>query len=404
MSTGILYHGLGVRGYVHERTYYESGQIIFWIQQKPESRCCSACGSKQVISRGKELRRFRSVSIGRKRTHIVLPVPRLECRSCGAVRQATIPFARPRCTYTHAFERYVLELCRLMTMQDVSRHLGISWSLVKEILARDLVRRFGRPKLKHLREIAIDEISVGKGHRYLTVVLDLETGQVVHVGHGKGAEALKSFWKRLRASRAQVRAVATDMSPAYIAAVKKNLPKAVLVFDRFHIVKLFNEKLSDLRRDLYREASGIMQKKVLKGTRWLLLKNPENLDDGRRERQRLDQALRLNEPLATAYYMKEDLRQFWDQPNKSTARRILKDWIARAECSGIRILQGMAKTIAAHREGILAWYDYPISTAPLEGTNNKIQTMKRQSYGFRDMAFYRLKIFAIHEAKYALVG
>ena len=147
-----------------------------------------------------------------------------------------------------------------------------------------------------------------------------------------------------------------------------------------------------------------MQKKVLKGTRWLLLKNPENLDEGRRETQRLMEALRLNEPLATAYYMKEDLRQFWEQPDKSTARRILKDWIARAECSGIRMLQGMAKTIAAHREGILAWYDYPISTGPLEGTNNKIQTMKRQAYGFRDMEFFKLKIFAIHEAKHALVG
>ena len=404
MSTGILYHGLGVRGYVHKQTFYEFGAISFWIQQKPESWCCSACGSKEVIGRGKEVRRLRTVSIGRKRTYVFLPVPRLECRSCGVVRQAAIPFARPRCTYTHAFERYVLELCRLMTMLDVARHLGVSWWLVKQIQERDLKRRFTRPKLKHLREIAIDEISVGGGHRYLTVVLDLETGQVVHVGEGKGAEALKSFWKRLRASHARVRAVAIDMSPAYIAAVTTNLPKAVLVFDRFHMVKLFNEKLSDLRRDLYREASGVMQKKVLKGTRWLLLKNPENLEDGRRERERLAIALRLNEPLATAYYMKEDLRQFWEQPDKSTARRIVKDWIARAECSGIRMLQGMAKTIAAHREGILAWYDHPISTGPLEGTNNKIQTMKRQAYGFRDMSFFKLKIFAIHEAKYALVG
>ena len=404
MSSAILYHGLGVRGYVHQRTYCEFGKIVFWVQQKSETWCCSACGSRDVIGRGKEVRRFRSVSIGRKRTYVFLPVPRLECRSCGVVRQAAIPFARRRCTYTRSFERYVLELCRLMTMQDVARHLGVSWSLVKDIQARDLQHRFARPKLKKLRQIAIDEISVGKGHRYVTVVLDLETGRVVHVGEGKGVEALKSFWKRLRASHARVRAVATDMSPAYIAAVKKHLPKAVLVFDRFHMVKLFNEKLSDLRRDLHREASGVMQKKVLKGTRWLLLKNPENLDEGRRETQRLIEALRLNEPLATAYYMKEDLRQFWEQPDKSTARRILKDWVARAACSGIRMLQGMAKTIAAHREGILAWYDYPISTGPLEGTNNKIQTMKRQAYGFRDMEFFKLKIYAIHEAKYALVG
>ena len=146
------------------------------------------------------------------------------------------------------------------------------------------------------------------------------------------------------------------------------------------------------------------QKKVLKGTRWLLLKNPENLDDNRNEKQRLAEALRLNEPLATAYYMKEDLRQLWEQASKTTVRRVLSDWIARAQASGIRMLQSFSKTMAAYREGILAWYDFPISTGPLEGTNNKIQTMKRQAYGYRDLEFLKLKILAVHEMKYALVG
>jgi transposase len=404
MSTGILYHGLGVRGYVHESVHYVGGEIVFWIRQEPESWRCSACGSADVAGRGREVRRFRCVSLGRKRISLVLPVPRLECQRCGVVRQAAIPFARPRCTYTKSFETYVLELCRLMTMLDVARHFGVSWHLVKEIQARDLEKRFAKPKLKKLRQIAIDEISIGKGHRYLTVVLDLETGRVVYVGEGKGADALKSFWKRLYASHARVKAVAIDMSQAYIAAVKKHLPNAALVFDRFHIVKLFNDKLSDLRRELHREASGLLEKKVLKGTRWLLLKNPENLDDRRNEKQRLADALRLNEPLATAYYMKEDLRQFWEQPTKATARRVLADWVARAQASGIRILQGLAKTVAAYREGILAWYDFPISTGPLEGTNNKIQTMKRQAYGFRNIEFFKLKILAVHESKWALVG
>lgn len=404
MSTGILYHGFGVRGYVYESTHYVGGEVVFWIRQEPQSWCCSACGSLQVIGRGKEVRRFRCLPIGRKRVSIVLPVPRVECRRCGVVRQVAIPFARPRCSHTKAFETYVLELSRLMTIQDVARHLGVSWSLAKEIQARDLSRRFGRVKLKKLRQIAIDEISVGHGHRYLTVVLDLESGRVVHVGEGKGADALKSFWRRLRASHARVRAVAMDMSLAYAAAVRHKLPRATIVFDRFHIVKLFHEKLSELRRELYREASDIMQKKVLKGTRWLLLKNPENLDDQRKEKERLAEALRLNAPLATAYFMKEDLRQFWEQRDKASARRVLADWIARAQASGIRMLQKMAKTLAGYRSGILAWYDYPISTSPLEGTNNKIQTMKRQAYGFRDMEFFKLKILAIHETKYALVG
>src|SRR5262249_9497888 len=153
-----------------------------------------------------------------------------------------------------------------------------------------------KPKLKHLRHIAIDEIALAKGHRDLTVVMDLENGAVVFVGKGKGADALKPFWKRLRPSRARIEAVAMDMSAAYRQAVAAELPKAVIVFDHFHVIKLFNERLSELRRELYREATDVQQKKVLKGTRWLLLKNPENLDVEKDEKRRLLEALKLNEP------------------------------------------------------------------------------------------------------------
>ena len=228
------------------------------------------------------------------------------------------------------------------------------------------------------------------------MVLDLESGAVVFVGDGKGADALKPFWKRLRPSGAKIEAVAMDMSVAYYGAVLTHLPKAKIVFDRFHVVKLFNERLSELRRALYREATDMMHKKVLKGTRWLLLKNPENLDEEKDEKRRLNEALKLNEPLATAYYLKDDLRRFWDQPGKRFATIFLDGWIRRAEASGIKALQQMAKTLAAHRSGLLAYYDVMISSGPMEGTNNKIKTMKRQAYGFRDIEFFKLKILAIH--------
>jgi transposase len=315
-----------------------------------------------------------------------------------------VPFADPRRTYTKSFERYALELSRCMTILDVARHLGVSWDVIKDIQKRDLSHRYARPKLKHLKRIAIDEISVGKGHRYLTVVLDLESGAVVFVGDGKGGDALKPFWKRLRRCKAKVEAVAMDMSPAYRDAVATYLPKATIVFDHFHVIKLFNDKLSAFRRDLFHELTSDRDRRVLKGTRWLLLKNPENLDDDRDERRRLENALRLNQPLATAYYLKEDLRQIWLQPNKRTAGRVLRDWLARARVSGIRMLEQFADTLDEHQSGILAYYDYPISTGPLEGTNTKIQLIKRQAYGFRDSEFFKLKILGLHETKHALVG
>jgi transposase len=326
------------------------------------------------------------------------------CRACDTLRQVHIGFADPRRTYTQAFERYALELSRHMTILDVANHLNVSWDVIKEIQKRNLQKRFGKPCLKTLRQIAIDEISIGKGHRYLTVVLDLISGAVVFVGEGKGVNALLPFFQQLRRSKCHIEAVAMDMSPAYISAVLEHLPAAVIVFDHFHIIKLFNDRISDFRRKLYDHAMTQLEKDVLKGTRWLLLKNPENLNEERNERQRLQEALELNRPLALVYYMKEDLRRLWSFSNKKDAAMFLHDWIDRAHASGIPMLKRFANTLAAHRTGILAYYDYPISTGPLEGTNNKIKTMKRQAYGFRDMEFFKLKIFALHKAKYALVG
>jgi transposase len=291
-----------------------------------------------------------------------------------------------------------------MTILDVARHLGVSWDVIKNIQRRYLKKRFFRPKLKKLKRLAIDEITIGKGHRYLTIVLDLDTGAVVFVGDGKGAEALEPFWKRLNRSKPKIEAVAIDMSPAYIGAVTEKLPGAVIVFDHFHVVKIYNDRLSEFRRQLYHQVTASKQKKVIKGTRWLLLKNPENLDPQRDEHQRLQQALKLNQPLATAYYMKEDLRCLWSQKSQKNAEIFLDDWIARAKSSRIEMLEKFADTLIAHRDGILSYYRYPISTGPLEGTNNKIKTMKRQAYGFRDMEFFKLKIMSIHLTKYALVG
>jgi len=167
------------------------------------------------------------VPIGSKRVFLDYEVQRLECRRCGKIRQENLGFADPRFSYSHAFERYALELSRHMTIQDVARHLGISWDAIKEIQKRDLTRRFSRPCLKNVKRIAIDEISVRKGHRYLTVVLDMDTGAVIFVGDGKGGDALDPFWRRLRRARTKVKAVAMDMSPAYISAVLDHLPDAV---------------------------------------------------------------------------------------------------------------------------------------------------------------------------------
>ena len=404
MSTSFIYHAFGLQGYDYVHQQFVGGSVLFRIRPKAKLLRCFCCKSYRVIRRGVSERRLRTLPIGFKPVWLLVEIPRVQCLVCGCLRHIRLHIAAPRRSYTRAFARFVLELTKVMTLKDVSRLSGLGWDGVKDILKRHLARRFSRPPLAKLRYIAIDEISVKKGRGYLTLVMDLQSGAVVFVGDGKGAESLTPFWKELRGAHARILAVATDMSAAYIGAVWENLPGVPLVFDHFHVVKLMNDALTEVRRGLYHELHDVMKREVLKGSRWILLKNPETLCLERDEAKRLREALRLNEPLATAYYMKEDLRQIWNQTSKHEAKVALDSWIARARSSGVGPLTRVGKTLAGYKFGILNWYDHPISSGPMEGTNNKIKVMKRMAYGYRDMEFFKLRILAIHEAKYALTG
>ncbi|MCA9056202.1 MAG: ISL3 family transposase [Planctomycetaceae bacterium] len=246
MSTSVLYRALGVRGYEHESIREREGGIVMRMRLASPVTSCPQCRGREIVHRGTVPRSWSAPPIGRKPVTLFAEVPRIECRDCRCQPGVPVPFADPRRSYTRSFERLVLDLRKCMTIRDVARHLCVSEWIVRDIDKRWLGRRFSKPKLQQVRRIAIDEIAVRKGHRYLTIVLDLDSGAVVFVGQGKGAEALTPFWKRLKASRAKINAVAMDMSAAYFQAVTTNLPTAAVVFDWFHIVKLLNDKLSEL--------------------------------------------------------------------------------------------------------------------------------------------------------------
>jgi len=403
MSVSLLYHAFSIRGYRYRATRFEDGAVVFRIEVPRESLKCPACGCGHVHVIERFTRHWRSVPIGNRPVLIEMDVPKVECQKCRCRRRVPVTFAEPHCRHTHAFRRHVSELLNFMTPRDVSLHLGVSWDLINEI-QKTRLQKYAKPKLKRLKHIGIDEIHVGRRHRFLTLVVDLDSGAVVFVGKGRRAATLEPFWKRLRSSGAKIRAVATDMAAAYVAAVLKNLPRARLVLDRFHVMKLMNEKLTMLRRDLHREAAEGLQRDVLKGTRWLLLKNFENLAEDRNEHARLQAALDLNEPLAVAYYLKEELGQFWEQADRAAASRFLTAWCRRAEASGIRILQKFANLLRGYRSALLAWYASPISTGPLEGINNKIKLIQRRAYGYRDLELFKLRILSLHTTRFELVG
>jgi transposase len=399
MSISILYHSQGINDYSYQRTFYEGGAIIYKIN--PQSRLirCPICGSKDVSARGSVTRRIMLMPTGTHQNFAEVDIPRVWCPFCEKLRQIKPVFADEQRSYSRAFERYAIDLCEMMPIRDVARHLGVSWGTIKEIHKRRLVKKYGAPSLKGLRSIAIDEISIGAGHRYLTVVLNLENGAVVFVGDGKGSDALLPFWKRLGRGKKHIKSVAVDMSPAYTKAVRENLPKAALVYDHFHVIKLYNEQLTALRRSQYHATHGADEKAMLKGTKWILLKNPSNLDESKNEPERLKRALEVNEPLMKAYYLKEELHSLWEQENKLAAMVLLASWISMAQASVVGMLKRFAKTLIRHRDGILSYYDHKITSARIEGTNAKIRVMQRKGYGFRDEEYLKLKILALHESK-----
>ena len=403
MSTSLLYHGFGIRGYFHVHSKFQKGQILFQIKHDYWKLRCPDCKSRDFIKKGTIKRRFKALPIGKKEVLIELPVQRIECLSCQKVKQVKLDFAHAKCNYTHSFERYAIDLCRLLPISDVARLLKVSWGTIKDIEKKYLKKHFDKPTLKELKRIAIDEIYLGKKTKYLTLVMDLVTGAVVYIGDGKSADALKPFWRKLKCAKASIEAVAMDMGRAYIKAVKDNLPGVPIVFDHFHVIKLYNEKLTELRRDLQREAEGA-DKDVLKGTRWLLLKSSKKLNTHNDECNQLKNALKLNEPLAMAYYLKDDLGQIWKQNDKIEADFLLWEWIKKASSSGVKMLIKFSKTLLKYSDEILAYYDFDkMSSGPMEGTNNKIKTLQKRAYGYRDMEFFKLKVKSLHKTKYALI-
>lgn len=289
----------------------------------------------------------------------------------------------------------------MMTVTDLAAVTGLGWDTVKNIIKARLEKDYGHPRLKELRRLSIDEIHLGRRQKFYTLVIDLDTGRIVWVAKGRGGEALRKFWRALRLSKARIEAVAMDLSAAYWAAVLEHLPDAAIVFDRFHLTKLANEKLDDLRREMVREATGLM-KQTVKGLRYLLLMRRDHIQE--EKLPRLDEALKHNQPLFTAYLLKEALGLIWEQSSYAHMKSFLYQWCAWAQDSGLRHMMQLAKTLRSHASGILSWWKHRINNGRMEGINHKIKTLLRQTYGLRDERYFVLKLFGLHNSRHELLG
>jgi transposase len=403
-TTSFLYHAQGLQGYAHLRTEHQGGAEYHHVRLVEQNRRCRLCDARwwQLGLAGRFTRTFRALPVGSRRQYIVLHGHRQSCKACDQTAREPVSFADGNRRYTKRFGRYVVSLCTLMPVMHVAGLLGVGWDLVKDLFKEHLTGRLRRRRLGNVRYLAVDEFATHKGHKYMTVVLNLQTGEILHAHEGKGAEALVPFLKRLRRSRAQLKAIAIDMSSAYQKAVRDVFGDTVdIVFDRYHAVALVNGAIDETRREIMRSLAAD-EKQAVKGTRFLLLTGGEKLNDTARER--LSELKDLNEPLFEAYLLKERFRRLWERGDEAEAQKFLKTWLQDARALDNPAFTRLATTFHELRKGILAWFRHRITTGPLEGLNNKIKVLKRQVYGLRDMAYFKLRLYFIHEATYSITG
>ena len=211
-------------------------------------------------------------------------------------------------------------------------------------------------------------------------------------------KSVTPFLLELKEKAKQLKAMAMDMNAAYASAVGNHLPEVDVVFDRFHVVALLNTTIEEIRRDQQAKCNEVGLK-VIKGMRFLLLRNYEKLDF--KKKSSLESLLEVNQPIALAHAMKEQIRLFWSKQTVKEGAKFLAWWIMDAVEAGIKELERAGKTLLRHWQGLVNYFKHPITNAKTEGINNKIKTMKRQAYGFRDMEYFKLRLYNLHKVRYS---
>jgi transposase len=380
-------------------------RLVIELRAKPDvPKRCSRCGEIVVEVHDVTPRRIRDLPLLERDTWLIVPRARLQCPRCGPTVEA-VPWLDRYQRMTKRLADKIAGLAQVLPIKHVAAWFGVSWDTVKQIDQRALVARLGPVDLAAVRQIAIDEFALHRGHQYATVVVEVRTRRVLWVHRGRDGDALAGFFALLGpAGCARLEAVVLDLWRPYLKAVRTHCPNAAIVYDLFHAVARYATEVLDrvridetnrLRRPQryhYRHDAEVARR-VIKGTRWLLLSNRAHV---RRptDRVRLRELLAANHALFIAYVLKDDLKQLWRYRYPGAARRAWRAWYARAMASGLAPLMRFARWLNFAAEYIVNHARYPLHTGFLEGMNNKIKVLKRMAYGYRDESYFFLKLRA----------
>lgn len=360
---------------------------------RDHERVCSGCGQRCRRIHDTVERWVDDLPILGTHTRLLVHRVRVACPDCGA-KVEKLDWLEPYARVTVRLAQNVARLCRVVSLKHAADYFGLNWKTVKAIDKAYLHRTLGPVDLDGVTQLAMDEFAIQKGHRYATVVIDPTCKRVLWVGRGRTREDVRPFFQLLGPERCgQIQAVAMDMNAAYDLEVREHCPNAQVVYDLFHVVAKYGREVVDrVRVD---EANKVKNdkpaRKVIKGSRWLLLRNADNIKK-EEDRIRLAELLKANRKLSAVYVLKDDLKELWAYRHTGYASRFWEQWYNRAIRSRIEPLKAFARKLKSYLPGILSHCRFPLHTSVLEGINNKIKVIKRMAFGFRDYAYFFLKI------------
>lgn len=378
---------LGIKNHVVKEVVWDGEVITVELDVwKGRRQACGTCGTLGVVRDRLHERGWKHVAIWGIPVRLVYRPARVKCSVCGAIRVEAIPWSQGKGRLSIGLIRLLSFWAKLLPWDVVAKLFGVHWntvaSAVREMVAYGLEHR----EIDEVLYIGIDELSRRKGHVYVTNVYDLNGKRLIWSGEGRTRETLQRFFEEHgKALREKVKAVCCDMWQPYVEMVKEQFPKATLVFDKFHIVQHLLKAVDEVRREEARELKPT-HPELLKRTRYLWLKNPENLTD--KQRARLGYLERLNLRCTRAYLLKETFREFWEYGSKGWARRFLNKWFWWATHSRLKPMRDFAWMLRRHQDDILNYFDVRIDNGAVEGMNNKAKVINHRCYGFRTAKNY----------------
>jgi transposase len=368
----------------------EAHRLDIQIDFPPGSRfACPTCGAADCPAYDTERKTWRHLNFFQHQAYLTARVPRVRCDTCG-IKTVNVPWARPDSGFTLLFEALVMTMVAAMPVKAVARMVGEHDTRLWRVVHYYVDQARARTDAADVTQVAIDETAARRGHDYITLFVDIDHARVLFATEGKDANTVAAFADDLTAHGGDPQAieeVCIDMSPAFIKGVTESLPNAAITFDKFHAVKIINDAVDQVRRAEQKLQS------LLRGTRYIWLRNPANLSG--RQRETLENLPTRHLKTARAYQIRLAFQDLYEQPAAEAAAVFLKKWYFWATHSRLEPVIDAAHAVKRHWDGILRWFDSKIANGLIEGINSLVQAAKAKARGYRSIRNLKAMVYLL---------